>query len=278
MTYDLLLAGDLDVTRLSAALAGLASVTADAVDVAPAEAEAEDRDWDAAVLCTYRALQGDVPWSLDVYFAVPEPPDVGEVSGSLAASLELPVLYPAEPYPPSAYWMALPDGTRTRARVYEQDGAAVVIDAVGKPVPWLPGVRVEAQPEVIREHRMPTPVTDGFEARLAAEMMIPAPEEELRAACGRLAAWEALTVRMKSGWPPDGWYPAEYFQQDLTDRDDLTTDVDRIPAAVRSRFTEALARVDDAFRAATREQPAASDGRGWWWSRVPDPVPWPSPT
>ncbi|WP_433719261.1 hypothetical protein ACQP2Y_32235 [Actinoplanes sp. CA-051413] len=277
MTYDLLLAGDLDTARLSAALADLASVPLEAVDVA--DAEAEERNWDAAVLCTCRAVQGDLSWSLDVYLAVPEPPGAMKAAESLAVSLGLPVLYPAEPFPPSAYWMALPDGSRTRARVYEQDKegeTVLVIDAVAKPVAWLPGIRVEAQPEVIREHRMPTPVTAEFESWLAGEMMIPEREDVLRAACGRLAAWEALTVRMKSGWPPDGWYPEAFYQEDLANRDDLATDVDRIPPAVQSHFTEALTRVDEAFRAATRDRPVAAEGKAWWWQRVPDPVPWPS--
>src|SRR5689334_24895077 len=108
MTYDLLLAGDLDTARLSAALADLASVPLEAVDVAAAEAE--ERNWDAAVLCTYRAVLGDLTWSLDVYLTVPEPPSAVEAAGSLAVSLGRPVLYPAEPLPPSAHWMALPDG------------------------------------------------------------------------------------------------------------------------------------------------------------------------
>jgi hypothetical protein len=123
---------------------------------------------------------------------------------------------------------------------------------------------------------MPTPVTAGFEAWLAGEMMIPEREDVLRAACGRLAAWEALTVRMRSGWPPDGWYPEAFYQEDLANRDDLATDVDRIPPAVQSRFTEALTRVDEAFRAGTRDRPVAAEGQAWWWRRVPDPVPWPS--
>jgi hypothetical protein len=187
------------------------------------------------------------------------------------------VLYPAEPLPPSAYWVALPDGSRTRARVYEndkEDGTALVIDAVAKPVPWLPAVRVEAQPEVIREHRMPKPITKEFTGWLATELLIPERGDPLSSAIDRLAGWEALTARMTSGWPPDGWYPAAYYQEDLENRDDLAEDVHRLPAEAAGRFAEALARVDDAFRAGTREATTAPDGRGWWWSRLPDPVPW----
>jgi hypothetical protein len=276
MTYDLLLAGGLDVPRLAAALAALAAVPVEAVDVAPADVE--ERDWDAAVLCTYRPVHGDLSWSVDVYVTGSAPPSVAEAAKSLALSLETPVLYPAEEFPPSAYWMALPDGSRTRARVYEndrEDGVALVIDAVAKPVRWLPAVRVEAQPEVIREHRVPTPVTGEFTAWLAAELLIPKRGDPVSSAIDRLAGWEALTVRMVSGWPPDGWYPAGYYQQDLENRDDLAGDVDRLPAEVAGRFAEALARVDEAFRAATREAAAPPEGRGWWWGRLPDPLPWP---
>ena len=275
MTYDLLLAGDLDVPRLTAALAALAAVPADAVDVAPADVA--ERAWDAAVLCTYRPVHGDISWSLDVYLTGSAPPSVAVAAETLAVSLATPVLYPAESFPPSAYWLALPDGSRTRARVYEndeEDGTALVIDAVAKPVAWLPAVRVAAQPEVIREHRMPTPITDEFRAWAPAELR----DDQLDAAVDRLAGWEALTVRMAAGWPPDGWYPAAYYQDDLAGRDDLADDLHRLPAEATSRFAEALAQVDEAFRAATRETADTPHGRGWWWGRLPDPVPWPGPS
>jgi hypothetical protein len=213
---------------------------------------------------------------LNVYLteAVSGPLEEAEAAAQLAVGLGVPVLYSAQPYPPSAYWLASPDGSRTRARVYGED-AALVIDAVERPVALLPGVRVDAQPEVIREHRMPTPVTDGFKAWLAAEMLIPDRGDVLWSACDRLAAWEALTVRMSSGWPPDGWYPAEYYREDLETRDGLATDVGLLAAETSAAFVEALTRVDDAFRAQTRLGTEAPAGRGWWWGRVPDPVPWP---
>jgi hypothetical protein len=278
MTYDLLLAGDLDVPRLTAALAALASVPLEAADVAAVEAE--DRNWDAPVLCTYEAVQGDVSWSLDVHLRddVPAAPDEAAAAEFLAAALDMPVLYPAEPFPPSAYWLAAPDGPRTRARVYEidkDDGTALVIDAVARPVAALPGVRAELQPEVIREHRMPTLVTDGFESWLAAQFRIPERGDALWSACRRLGAWEALTVRMASGWPPDGWYPADYYREDLATRDALASDVDRLPPEVAGRFADSLAWVDEAFKAGTREEQPVPPGRGWWWGRLPDPVPWP---
>lgn len=271
MTYDLLLAGDLDVPRLTAALAAVAAVPAGAVDVAPADVE--DRNWDATVLCTYRPVDGDIRWSLDIYLAATASPSEAEAAESLAASLGLPVLYSTELNRPSAYWMALPDGSRTRARVYE-DETSLLIDAVAKPVAWLPTVRVEAQPEVIREYRMPTPITDGLRAWLAAELL---PPDQVEPALDQLGGWEAMTVRMTTGWPPDGWYPAAYFEEDLQNRDDLADATGRVPPEATGHFAEALARVDAAYRTATQEVKAAPEGRSWWWGRLPDPVPW-SPT
>lgn len=255
MTYDLLLVGDLDVVRLTVVLAKLASVPVDEVSVAAADDG--DREWDKAVLCTYESVRGEVSWSLDVYLgeAVSDPPSEAAAAAELAAGLGTPVLYSSQPYPPSAHWLVLPDGTRTRARVYDE-GDALVIDAVERPVALLPGVRVEAQPEVIREHRMPTPIADGFQG--------PAGD--------RLAAWESMTERMSAGWPPDGWYPADYYREDLANRDALAEDAARLPAA----FAAALTRVDDVFRSRTSELPDVPEGRGWWWGRLPDPVPWPS--
>jgi hypothetical protein len=281
MTYDLLLIGDLHLARLTAALSVLVAVPVEAVDVAAADG-GEDRNWDALVLCTYEAVRGDVTWSLDVHVsdAVPAAPDLAAAAEQLTLALGVPVLFSAQAFPPSAYWLAAPDGPRTRARVYDvdsDDGTALVIDAVERPVAALPGVRVEPQPEVIREHHMPTPVTDGFRTWLATELLIPEHGDALWSACTRLGAWETVTVRMRSGWPPDGWYPVTYYRDDLAIRDELAADANRLPPEVTGRFAGALAQVDEAFRSGTQDDPDAPDGRGWWWSRLPDPVPWPAP-
>jgi ribosomal protein S18 acetylase RimI-like enzyme len=85
----------------------------------------------------------------------------------------------------------------------------------------------------------------------------------------RLGAWEQLTQRMRAGWPPDGWYPVDYFREDLRTRDELAAVA--LPEGLSDRFAEALERVDEAFRAGTREVGGTGD---WWWRRVPDPEPW----
>ena len=274
--YDLLMAGDIAFARLRAALARINGVPVDAVDVA--EADVEDRDWQAAVLCTCERRTGDITWSLDISVsdAVAVPPSVAETAEELAYELRVPVLYDAGGVRPSAYWLAAPDGPRTRARVYDgpgdSDDGSLVIDAVERPVASLPNVRVAWQPEVIRDHPVPHPIADAFDTTLGERGLIPETGDDLWRAATRLAAWEAVTVRMTSGWPPDGWYPRDYYDQDLEVRDELSRA--EVPASAAEPFQRALEAIDAAFRAHTREV-ATDPSHGWWWGRVPDPEPWP---
>jgi len=267
------------VTRLAAALARLAGVPVESVDVAGRGVV--DRDWDAAVLCTYEKASGDISWILDIYVSdkVPTPPSEADAAVFLAQALAIPVLHSAESYPPSAHWLAAPDGAPTRARVYpddDSDGPALTIDAVERPVALLPHVRVERQPEVIREHRMATPVADDVRAWLDAREDIPhASGDPAWYAGNRLAVWEGLTARMASGWPPDGWYPIEYYREDLEIRDRLSADIAQASPLLAARLEAALDAVDDAFQAGTRDGSVPGPpGDGWWWRRVPDPEPW----
>jgi hypothetical protein len=276
MTYDLLLAGGFDRATLAVALADLAGVTADAVDIA--ERAAVDRAWDSPVLCTYEPVGGDLSWLLDIYFGpgAAQEPGVPVTAQLIAARLGTAVLWAAQEFPPSAFWLITPDGTRTRARVYDEDGdlAAYRLDAVEKPVPQFPSVRVEPLPEVIREHRVPTPVADELTAWLADEDTV-LPEDShdaVRQARIYLSVWEQLTERMAAGWPPDGWYPTDFFRDDLTIRDQLETALTRLPAAATRRFRWAIGRVDEKFKTLTHQTttPPAQGGAAWWWQRVPE--------
>jgi hypothetical protein len=288
-SYGVLIAGGLDRQRLRAALADLVSVPVDAVDVA--DDGVTERSWDAPVLCTCEPASGDITWILDLYLseAVGSPPTEEQLAVPLAAALAVPVLYESTPYPPSAHWLAAPDGPPTRARVYDNDDdddwVSLVIDAVERPVALLPHVRVEAQPEVIREYRMATPVRDMFAARFAIGPDLTARDDRMWAATSALGAWEGFTVRMSSGWPPDGWYPADYYREDLENRDHLAAMAVDLPPAAGAVLAESLARIDEAFRAGSSEVGAeraattfgvavTSGVRGWWWERLPDPVPW----
>jgi hypothetical protein len=277
MTYDLLLAGGFDRAVLAAALADLAGVPVDAVDIA--ERDTEDRAWDSPVLCTYEPVGGDLSWLLDTYLGedVGHQPDISQVAELIAARLGTPVLWAAQEFPPSAYWLVTPDGTRTRARVYdEEDGdlAAYRLDAVEKPVAQFPSVRVERLPEVIREHRVPTPVSDELAAWLADEdTVLPGDSHDaVRRARSYLTVWEQLTERIAAGWPPDGWYPIEFWRDDLTARDDLEAALTRLPAVTIGRFRWATGRVDEKFKTLTHQTttPPAKGGDAWWWQRIPD--------
>ncbi|GLY06935.1 hypothetical protein [Actinoplanes sp. NBRC 101535] len=255
MSIYLYVIGAINFAQLRTALAAVAGVPVAEVDVRAGDVV--DRYWEAAVLCTYEPVLGDVTWCLDLYFSRSEP-DEAQVAAKVAATLDVPVLYDAQSFPPSADWLVLPDGSRTRARVYEGDDPdldimELTIDAVEKPVPTLPHVRVAAQPEVIKEHRMPTPVTDDLD-------LVP----PLRYAFG---GWESMVARMTAGWPPDGWYPRDYFEDDLAARDEL--------AGLPDRFAQALDRIDQAYLAATRELADSAAEPRWWRRRVPDPLPWP---
>jgi hypothetical protein len=289
-SYDFLIVGRLDTSRLAAALAELASVHVDAVNVA--HRDAPNRAWDAAVICAYEARIGDVSWSLDIYLtqAAARHPSTEYVAAYLADRLAVPVLYEAQTFPPSAYWLAAPGGSKTRARLYDGPGHepyTFIIDAVERPVPALPHVRVEAQPEVIREHGMASPLKDELIAALRAGADgKDLDDEPLRTALDRLGAWEAFVTRMGSGWPPDGWYPADYYRHDLEVRDELNELVARLPRGLADRFISTMNEIDGDFTRRTREVStadraahvvgvgSAESTQGWWWTRLPDPPPW----
>ncbi|MBL7262076.1 hypothetical protein [Paractinoplanes lichenicola] len=278
MNYGFLIFGELDRGALATAFAEMLSLAPEAVDVALEDAVA-DRDWEAAVLCTVSPVAGEFHWYLDVYLgvAVAGPPSESVAGSWLAARLKTVVAWESQQYPPSAFWLVGPDGRRTRARIYEEDSdddlpTVYQIDAVEHPVAALPGLPVAPLPEVIREHRMPTPVRD----RLVEELG-PGADRNMTMWLG---GWESVVSRLAQGWPPDGWYPADYYREDLQIRDELTTAVEALPEAARAlgevdaRFVELTE--DDGGRALAAETgplpPDASDR--WWWRRVPDPLPW----
>ncbi|MGW3100826.1 hypothetical protein [Streptomyces sp. NPDC001100] len=103
--------------ELRRALADLLDLPEEAVDVAHQGGDQEDRNWAAPVLCTYCPLPpGDLALSLDITVTAPAAGDLTEADLALgiAARVGSSVLYPAESYPPSATWAAVPDGRRVR--------------------------------------------------------------------------------------------------------------------------------------------------------------------
>jgi hypothetical protein len=251
-----------------------------------------DRNWAAPANCTVTPLAGDMHSHLDIYVddTVPGPPTEAIAAAWLAERLRTVVAYEAVPSPPSAYWLVGPDGRRTRARIYEEDSDVIPvyrIDAVEHPLAALPGLHVAPLPEVIHSYRMPTPLTDRFREGLIAEKETSA-GTTARDVTTRLGAWEAMVTRLSEGWPPDGWYPAEYYREDLTTRDELEAAPDALPEALRSRMVETLSEVDRRFAEATEDDggealtavtgplPTGRSGNDdhWWWRRIPHSPPW----
>jgi len=290
VNYGFLIHGELNRDRLAAALASMLSLPADAVDVG--DEGDDDRNWDAPVSCTVTPLAGDLQWHLDVYTrdTVRSTPPEPVAASWLARQLHTVVAYEAVPNPPSAYWLVGPDGRRTRARIHEQDSDDIPvyrIDAVEHPQSALPGLPVTALPEVIRSYRMPTPVTDRLRETLQSQLgaQWEAAEKATRHAVTRLSAWESMVSRLVEEWPPDGWYPAAYYREDLETRDELDNAQDTLPEPVKDEVMTALAEVDRRFAEATDEDGGqalmtetgplprgASDA--WWWRRIPHPRPW----
>jgi hypothetical protein len=58
---------------------------------------------------------------------------------------------------------------------------------------------------------------------------------------------------MAAGRPPDGWYPTDFYRDDLATRDQLDTAVTRLPAAATGRFRWAIGRVDEMVKTLTHE-------------------------
>lgn len=141
---------------IAAALADAVGLPVAEVDVAGEDTEhADERDWDAPVLCGYREVAGDVAlaWDVSVSDALTTPPQEAEAARRLADRLGTTVLYPAGERAPSAYWAAGPDGTVTRARLLESggegdEGPVLTVDAVEAPMSQLPMARVEVLGEI----------------------------------------------------------------------------------------------------------------------------------
>ncbi|MGZ2358262.1 hypothetical protein LRE75_16425 [Streptomyces sp. 372A] len=155
MAYNLLTVDPVPPGVVARALAGCFGVAVRDVDVADADGDQGARDWEAAVLCAYDVLRGDLARALDVYaqdFVAGQPAE-GEVAAALAKAAGTTVLFPADEAPPSAYWAVTPDGLLTRARLEPSDDEPPVfaVTAVEAPVSQLPRAAVERFAEIVRE-------------------------------------------------------------------------------------------------------------------------------
>ncbi|KPI15468.1 hypothetical protein OV450_2606 [Actinobacteria bacterium OV450] len=300
MTYNLLTVAAIGPETVAVALAGCFWIAAGEVDVADPDGDPDLRNWDAPVLCDYRAVHGDLARSLDIYAQgeTADQPLESELAAGFAKAAGTAVLFPAEEAPPGAYWVVTPEGLLTRARLEPSDDEPPLysVTAVEAPVPHLPRAAVTRFAEIVREQRPDTPLAHAFAAsvekrRRAASDLARSPDDDvssaLRSAKGNLVVWERVIRQMESGWAPAGWYPASLYRERLEARDELSGIGARLPREVSELLGEALAELDRRFAAATEADPSGGLRReltgepaartpvgGWWWRRRPDPRPW----
>jgi hypothetical protein len=288
MMYNLLVTDPADPSRLAAVLASAFNVSLQDVDVADSLGDPDLRNWEAAVSCEYSTLHGILTQSLEVYArkSVADPPSESALAQRVAAATGTVVLFPAAEDIPSAYWAATPEGRCTRTRLYESDDedSVYVIDAVESPVRQLPNVRVMRIPEVVRELKIATPVSDSFDERLRTQSLTPdAAEWQIS---DRLGAWEKLVSHMESGWAGSGWCPPDLYRERLEARDGLEGVAPQPAEAIAAELRNALRQLDSTYARLTVEDQKAElaglllgpEARqrqlGWWWHRRPEPLPW----
>ncbi|MER6129725.1 hypothetical protein ABT173_45655 [Streptomyces sp. NPDC001795] len=282
MMYIFLTTGDTVPEEMPRILAGAFGVQVVETDVSDSS-ELESRNWDAMVTCEYEHLAGDLRWSLNIYAAeeVEQQPSEEHLARHLAQQLGRPVFFTWNGGLPWIRRVALPEGGLTLARVAEPDDekTGFSVEAAEAPISGIPPVPVTHFPEVVRAFEIPTPATDAVVPREASE--------EQNKVRGLLVNWERLCVRMRSNWPPSGWYSAALYQEDLEYRDELETFLKGLPDHdQRQRVGEVLGELDAHYReltiadegralaAALGQEAADLAGRSWYWHRCPQPLPW----
>jgi hypothetical protein len=299
MTYNLFTTDRLQPLRVSDALASCLRVEPNSVDVADADADQENRNWDALALCDYSHALGDVSLNLDIFVqdAVSPQPTEPEFASRFAAAAQTVVLYPAEERLPSAYWLVTPTGLVTRARLLASDDERpeYSIDAVEATIPQLPGIRVMQLPEIVREQHVPTPTTSAFihaaellgkaQESLADPVLADEPKPHLYYSQDYLAEWERMVRRMESGWHPTGNYPVELYCEALLARDRIEQLPEELSRPVADLLRKSVGQLDEAFKKYTTPDdtwateagapgsPADLSERGWWWHRRPLTLP-----
>lgn len=245
-------------------------------------AEWDDRNWDATVTCEYEQLEGDLEWSLTVYAAdeVAHQPSEEQLAVHLARTLAMPVFFAWGAELPWVRRVALPTGDLTLARVLqsEETGTGFSVESAESPLEDFPDIPVARFPEVVRAFDVPTPMTDSL--RSTGSTDIPA------MIGGLLANWERLCVRIRSDWPPSGWYSADLFREDLEFRDQLESALREVPENERKSVETGMRELDASYRELTviDEGLALSHAlqcevtdladRPWYWHRRPLTLPW----
>ncbi|MEU6323704.1 hypothetical protein [Streptomyces sp. NPDC047009] len=277
--YSFLTSADKVPDVLPGVLAGAFGVQVSETDVSDSS-DWETRNWDALVTCEYERLEGDLTWSLSVYEAKEAARNLSEeeLAVLLSTGLNAPVFFAWGSELPWIRRVAQPGGGITLARVVDSndDGTGFSIQGAESAIAGFPNVPVTHFSEVVRAFNIPTPVTDS---------VVPlGTSGELENVRGLLVNWERLCIRMRSDWPPSGWYSAEMYQEDLKLRDQLEVILEEVPDA--DRITAAVSALDAQYRelsvedrgsalcAALEEEGIAMGGRPWYWQRRPAVLPW----
>jgi hypothetical protein len=298
MNYSFLLVGQPRSDTIATALAECLHVPVAEVDVADVDGDPDARNWDALVSCEYSIFHGDVSMALDIYAqdGVSNAPNETELGQSFAARVQTVVLFPPTESEISAHWLASPEGIVSRARVVPSDDSlGYTVEAVEAPIRQLPRARAMHLPEVVREQRIATPVADAFTAAFEALPLsqygttdptaITKIADTARDARSYLGAWEKLVQRIASAWQPSGWYPSEFYVENLEYRNQIQGFATDLMPAVASLLADALEQLDQRFNELTVEDtegigeaasqaPVPAEGRAWWWRRRPEPLPW----
>ncbi|QLJ04766.1 hypothetical protein HZZ00_29650 [Streptomyces sp. NEAU-sy36] len=292
MTYNLLTVESLPLDVIAAALAQCLRVGRQEVDAADDDTDQDARNWDASVLCDKATVRGDLATSLDIYVqeSVQPQPSERELASAFARAAGAIVLFPAEEELPSAYWLVTESGLVTRARLYESDEEEIryTIDRIEDRVDRLPQVTVARIPEVVREAKIATPLSDDFAEHLHRMYgeETSTPGTPFWKATSALGAWEKLVRQMEAAWAPSGWYPSDLYGERLDAREGLERMRSQLPGNVREWLDTALGSLDARFAKLTvddtggllRKELAHVRGtagaHGWWWNRRPDPLPW----
>jgi hypothetical protein len=281
MMYALLTIGDMFTEDLPPILAEAFKVAIHETDVSD-HSTLDDRNWDALITCDCEALDGDLTWLLEIYATaeVKEKPTMQGLALHLAKRFNKPFFFAWKETVPWVRRVAFPDGRLTLARVSELDdtGSGLSVEVAEEEIPGMPHVRVDHLPEVVRAYDVGTPLSDSVLPRES--------RGERRKVRGLLVSWERLCVRMESNWPPEGWYSASMYREDLEHRDKLELAmislekdehhaVQQILAELDQRYLERT--IDDggvALASAISEDPSRLTSRPWYWRRRPLLLPW----
>ncbi|MEU2945588.1 hypothetical protein ABZ617_06140 [Nocardiopsis alba] len=281
MNYDAMLPTSIAPGKLKSTLSKIFELPETDVDINHSDYFGE-RNWDAKVTCDYEEKVGDVKIYLDIYAVddIDTLPSSQEFALRLANLLCSSVIQQVDEPLYGVAKITTPSGETGYVRFdfpYE-DEEIHVISGTEVPIPEFPKVGFSRFPEMIKSQNLPKIITDQYFPK------------EVPGDLGKLyslsSAWEKLTVRMRTGWPPSGWYPASMYQDDLKARDEWEEICHRLAEETTAGPTKAMALIDRIFIESTVDDSGDSlvrageistedlASRPWYWRRRPKDAPW----